>query len=63
MNRSKAEMIVMRLLSNSAGLQFGNVSVTIKIHSGRIMDVTHTVTESMKETRAKEADSVLNDAR
>jgi hypothetical protein len=55
-NRSKAEMIVMRLLSNVAGLQFGNVSVTVKIHNGRIMDVTHTVTESMKESVTKDAE-------
>jgi hypothetical protein len=56
-NRSKAEAIVARLLSNAAGLQFGSVSVTAKIHSGRVMDVTHTVTESMKDAGPKEADN------
>jgi hypothetical protein len=57
MSQSKAEAITSRLLSNVAGLQYGSVSVTIKIHNGRIMDVTHTVTESMKETGTKEADA------
>ena len=56
MSQGKAEAIVMRLLSNAAGLQYGSVSVTLKIHNGRIMDVTHMVTESMKEAKTKEAD-------
>ncbi|MDR0474036.1 MAG: hypothetical protein LBH43_10250 [Treponema sp.] len=57
MSQSKAEAIVARLLSNAAGLKFGSVSVTVKVHSGRIMDVTHTVTESMKEAGSKEDDA------
>ena len=50
MSQSKAEAIVARLLTNAAGVKFGSVSVTVKIHSGRVMDVTHTVTESVKES-------------
>jgi len=50
MNRSNAEAITSRLLSNVAGLKYGSVSVTFKVHDGRIMDVTHTVTESVKES-------------
>ena len=57
MSQSKAEAIIARLLTNAAGLQYGSVSVTIKIHSGRVMDVTHTVTESMKDIGTKEADA------
>ena len=57
MNQSKAEAIVARLLSNTADLKFGSVSVTVKIHSGRIMDITHTVTESMRDAGTKEADT------
>jgi hypothetical protein len=56
MSQGKAEAIVARLLANTAGLQYGSVSVTVKVHSGRVTDVTHTVTESMKEAGAKEAD-------
>jgi hypothetical protein len=56
MNQGKAEAIVKRLLSNAAGLKYGSVSVIIKVHNGRAMDVTHTVTESMKEAGTKEAD-------
>jgi hypothetical protein len=56
MNQSKAEKIVARLLSNSAGLQYGQVSVCLKIHSGRIVDVTYSTTENLKEIGIKEAD-------
>ena len=55
MSQGKAEAIVARLLSNAAGVKFGSVSVTVKIHSGRVMDVTHTVTESVKESSLNES--------
>jgi len=58
MSKNKAETIVMRLLSNAAGLQYGSVSVTVKFHNGRIMDVTHTITESMKD-KIKEPDETV----
>ena len=58
MSQSKAEKIIARLLFNAAGLQYGSVSVSVKIHNGRIMDVTYTVTESMREAEAKENDAV-----
>ena len=56
MTQSKAEMIVARLLFNAAGLKYGLVSVTVKIHGGRIVDVTHTITESMRETETPETE-------
>jgi len=56
MSQGKADAIVARLLSNAAGLQYGSVSVTLKIHSGRVMDITHTVTESVKEAGEKRGD-------
>jgi len=57
MSQSKAEAIVARLLTNAAGVKFGSVSVTVKIHSGRVMDVTHTVTESVKESSLNESET------
>ena len=50
MKQSRAETIVTRLLASVAELQFGIVAVSLKVHSGRIVDVTYTVTESMRET-------------
>jgi len=56
MTQSKAEAIVARLLSNAAGLKFGSVSASVKIHSGRVVDVTYTTTESMRETETAETE-------
>ena len=54
MTQSKAEAIVARLLSNAAGLRFGSVSATVKIHSGRVMQVSYEITESMREIETAE---------
>ena len=53
MNKSKAEGIVARLLSNAAGLRYGSVSVSARLHDGRIVDVTYSTTESMREPEGK----------
>lgn len=45
-----AEMITDRLFENVAKIKFGSVSVSLKIHSGRIMDITYTVMESKRDT-------------
>ena len=49
MNKTKAEDIVARLLSNAAGLRYGIVSVAVKLHEGRIVGVTYSTTENTKE--------------
>jgi len=54
MKQSKAEAIVVRLLSNAADLKFGTVSVTAKIHNGRIKDITYSTTENTREVETKE---------
>jgi len=45
MNRSKAEDIVTQLLTNAAGLQYGTVSASAKLHDGRIVSVSYIKTE------------------
>jgi len=50
MNQSKAEIIVARLLSNAADLKYGSVSVTAKVHDGRVVEVLYATTENMRET-------------
>ena len=55
MNRSKAEAIVARLLSNAAELQYGSVSVTAKVHDGRVMEIVYSTTESTREKAKKPA--------
>lgn len=49
MSQLKAEAIVTRLLSNAAGLKYGSVSVTAKIHDGRIVETIYATTESSRE--------------
>jgi len=56
MNQSKAETIVARLMVNAAKLKYGNVSVTAKIHNGRITEVNYSTTESMREAETKESE-------
>jgi len=56
MSRSKAEMVVTRLLANVTDLKFGSASVTVKIHNGRVTDVLYETTESMRETEPKDAE-------
>ena len=49
MNQSKAEGMVAQLLTNAAGLQYGTVSVSVKLHDGRVVSVSYLTTEQMVE--------------
>jgi hypothetical protein len=48
-NQSKAEAIVTRLMANAADLKYGSVSVTAKVHDGRVVEVVYATTESTRE--------------
>ena len=54
MNKEKAELIVSQLLNYSAGLQYGAVSMSIKIHNGRVFEVSYTKTEQVREKEPKQ---------
>jgi hypothetical protein len=41
--------IVERICENAAKIRYGSVSATLKIHDGRVIDVTHSTTESKRE--------------
>ena len=49
MNQSKAQEIIAQLLANAAGLQYGSVSVTIKLHESKVVAVCHSTTENTRE--------------
>jgi len=49
MTWSKAEKIVARLLTNAADLKYGSVSVTAKVHDGRVVEVVYATTECTRE--------------
>ena len=53
MNQSKAEAIVAQLLTNAAGLRYGTVSVSAKLHDGRVVEVSYTKTEQTREKEPK----------
>jgi len=55
MNQSKAKAIVARLLSNAAGLKYGSVSITAKVHDGRVVEVLYATTENTRETESSVA--------
>ena len=50
MEETRAEKMVARLLSNVAGLQYGAVSVCVKVHNGKISQVLYSTTETTKST-------------
>ena len=53
MNKSKAETIVSRLLANAAELRYGSVSVSAKLHDGRVVEVAYSTTENSREREEK----------
>jgi len=42
-------IIAERLCENAKRIRYGSVSSTLRIHNGRIVDVTHSTTESKRE--------------
>jgi hypothetical protein len=52
MNQSKAEAIVAQLLAIAAGLKYGSVSVSAKLHDGRVVSVSYTKTEQTVEEKS-----------
>ena len=63
MSQSKAETIVARLLANTVDLKYGSVSVTAKIHDGRVVEVLYATTENTRDELLKKADPILNGVR
>ena len=41
--------IAERINENAKKIRYGSVSATLKIHNGRVIDVTHSTTESTRE--------------
>jgi hypothetical protein len=41
--------IAKRLCENATKIRYGSVSTTLKIHDGRVVDVTHSTTENTRE--------------
>jgi len=53
MNKDKTGEIVVQLMNNAAGLRYGTVSVSAKLHDGRVVEVSYTKTEQTREQKPK----------
>jgi len=49
MNKNQIESITDDMVHNVSAIRYGQVSVTLTIHDGRITAVTHTVTQHTRE--------------
>jgi hypothetical protein len=52
-----AGSITDRLLENVSRINYGQVAVSLRVHSGRLVDIIYTITESMRDNGTKEADA------
>jgi hypothetical protein len=43
--------IAERICEDAAKIHHGSVSATLKIHNGRVVDITHTTTQSTREQK------------
>ncbi len=53
MNCEKTKMMVSRLMANIEKLRYGSASVTVKIHDGRVMQVSYSTEEHTRDTERK----------
>jgi hypothetical protein len=49
----KAEAIVNQLLANALGVRYGAVSVSAKLHDGRVVEVSYSRTEHTRDLENK----------
>ena len=55
LNQVEARIIKIaeKISENVATIRYGSVSATLKIHDGRVIDITHSTTESKREKEEK----------
>ena len=53
MNQTKTEAIATQLMTNAAGLRYGTVSVSVKLHDGRVVQVMYSKTENLIDASGK----------
>ena len=51
MSRSMAEDMVIKLLSSAAGLRYGRVVASVRVHEGNIVKVVFSTTEHTRELK------------
>ena len=53
MNPTKAQEIFAELLTNAAGVLYGSVSVTFKLHEGKVVEVTYLTSKQTKKPKSE----------
>ena len=56
MDKTKTEMMVARLMANAAGLKYGYVTASVKLHNGRVVEVSYSTTEKTNEKEPEPKD-------
>jgi hypothetical protein len=49
MNKQKTQLMITKLMNNAANLRYGSASVTVKLHDGRVVQVTYSTQEHTRE--------------
>jgi hypothetical protein len=49
MNAGKTKAMVAKLMANAAALRYGSASVTVKMHDGRVVQVSYSTQEHTRE--------------
>ena len=55
LDRIKAEKIVQQLITSAAGVQYGSVTVTAKLHDGRVVEVLYSRLEHTRDLDTNKA--------
>jgi hypothetical protein len=53
MNYDKTKAMVAKLMANAAALRYGSASVTVKMHDGRVVQVSFSTQEHTREQAAE----------
>jgi len=51
-NYDKTRAMIVKLMSNAAALRYGSTSVTVKMHDGRVVQVSYSTQEHIREQTA-----------
>jgi len=64
MNYSKTQGMIAKLMANATGLKYGAASITIKMHDGRIVQVSYSTQEHIRVQASSKpiGDDLTNDA-
>ncbi len=60
MNQTKTQAMIEKLMNNAAGLRYGSVSVTAKVHDGRVVQVSYSTNEHTRDTEPQKENEPIS---